>query len=175
MSEIAARNDCSILYDPPLFVLPMMVFLPCAALGHSRHGGRRLSRSGLGRGFLRCAGGLLRDGRPRLLRGRGGGRGRGEDGRGDGALVAGRDRLRGQEGGCAGDDFDGCASALVVGLGGDGAAGHGRVDDLCGDELCGRGHDDGGFALVLLGLGLGAHGRGRRCAAGGGGCCWAGG
>ena len=119
---------------------------------------RRLLRGARGRGgLLWCDGRSGREGGRSLLRGRGRRRGRREDGRGDGAFVAGGDGVRGDERGRGGDDVrDGFAAAVVGG--GDGAAGHGRVDDLGGDDVVGGRDRDG---LVVL-LGLRAHGRGRR-------------
>ena len=81
---------------------------------------------------------------------------RGEDGCGDGAFAARGDRLGGKECGNAGDVFDGCLAILMVGLGGDGATGYGRVDDFRGDDVLGGIDDDGGLGLLVL-FGFGAH------------------
>ena len=99
---------------------------------------------------------------------RGRGRGRDKARRSDGALVARGDGLGGQEGGDGGDDLEGGLGALVVGLGGDGAAGDGGVDDLGGDEAFG-GVDDDGALVELFRFGARAHGGGG--AAAGGACC----
>lgn len=142
-------NDCKIQFVFPLHHIPNNTSIHSTLSTHSlthplTH--RRGSRVGVSSGS---------DSRGR----------RGKDRCSNRALGARSDRLGGQERGGRSDDLDGRLAVLGVSLCADGAAGHGRVDDLGRDDLRRGGDDDGGLVvLALFGLfGLGGQGGRREC------------
>lgn len=137
------RLQDSICFPATLSQTPIISLITHPSLLHHSHSQKRLSSSS-------------------------GCRRRRKDRRGNRALGARGDSLRCQECRRRRNDLDDGLAVLGVGLCADGAAGHGRVDDLGCDDLRRGGDDDGGLvvlALLVL-FGLGGQGRGRGCGGG---------